>query len=317
MHYRRLSFLLNRALIVTWALEPTLTCRSLFPKLPVMYPLVNRSIQILCLGSSLLLTGFAMAQDSLIDAPLPHNNGQSVSPSFEGWYVNADGTHSLVFGYFNRNYNERLSLQIGPDNRFEPGPTDRGQPTYFHPRRQTGVFAVQVPADFDEQQLVWSLTANGETIAIPGHLQPEWEITALEELTSGNKPPVIRFDEPQGESGTGPLGIKSAALKTMAGEETQLTVWASDDGVKKSRQAGRPAQFGVVLSKYRGIGEVSIDAIAPTIENGKAETTVVFSRPGEYVLRVLAWDDSGGQGNVMAGGFFCCWTNGFVTVLVE
>ena len=317
MRCRYLSLLLNSVRIAIVPIGLTLTGRPLFLYLLLVIRFVNRTIQLLCFSSSLLLSGFSIAQDSLIDAPLPHSKGQSVSPSFEGWYANPDGTHSLVFGYFNRNYDEQLSLPIGQGNRFEPGPTDRGQPTYFLPRRQTGVFAVRVPADFGDQQLIWSLTANGETIAIPGQLRPEWEITALEEVTSGNRPPVIRFAGPASESGTGPLGIKSAALSTTAGEETQLTIWASDDGVKKSRQKGRPARFGVVLSKYRGIGEVSIDAIDPAIENGKAETSAVFSRPGEYVLRVLAWDDSGGQSNVMAGGFFCCWTNGFITVLVE
>ena len=48
-----------------------------------------------------------------------------------------------------------------------------------------------------------------------------------------------------------------------------------------------------------------------------AVTTATFSEPGEYVLRVLAWDDSGNQAAVMAGGFFCCWTNGYVTVQVR
>ena len=29
--------------------------------------------------------------------------GQTVTPAFEGWYRNHDGTYSLSFGYFNRN----------------------------------------------------------------------------------------------------------------------------------------------------------------------------------------------------------------------
>ena len=68
---------------------------------------------------ALLLVGpfAAEAQDSRADAPLPHAIGQSVSPSFEGWYANPDGTRSLVFGYFNRNYEERLDIPVGPSNR--------------------------------------------------------------------------------------------------------------------------------------------------------------------------------------------------------
>ena len=261
-------------------------------------------------------SGVARAQDTRIDAPIPHAVGQSVSASFEGWYPNSDGTRSLVFGYFNRNYDEHLDIPVGPKNRFEPGPADRGQPTHFVPRRQTGVFAVVVPADFGDQQLTWTLTAHGVTIAIPGHLRPEWAITALEEVTSGNTPPVLRFGRADAESGQGPLGIYSELTAAVSVPKT-ITVWATDDGVRKARVAQRPARLGVVWSKYRGPGTVRLSDLAPPIdETGKAVTTATFGEPGEYVLRVLAWDDSGGQSAVMAGGFFCCWTNGYVTVQV-
>ena len=277
----------------------------------------NRAIQFLGVLCGSLLAGMAAAQESRVDAPIPHSFGQSVSPSFEGWYPNPDGSRSLVFGYFNRNYDEQLDLSVGADNYFAPGPEDRGQPTHFNPRRQTGVFAIVVPANFGEQQLTWSLTAHGVTIAIPGHLRPEWEITALEEVTSGNTPPVLRFGGPEGAPGQGPLGIRSEILTASTGVPTQITVWASDDGVRKSRAASRPARSGVEWSTYRGTGKVSFDDTTPAIEDGKAVTTATFSEPGEYVLRVLGWDDSGGQRAVMAGGFFCCWSNGFVTVRVD
>ena len=259
----------------------------------------------------------ARGQDRRADAPIPHTAGQSVSPSFEGWYANPDGTRSLVFGYFNRNYEETLDIPVGPDNRFSPGPEDRGQPTHFLPRRQTGVFAVSVPADFGDRQLTWTLTANRETIAIPGHLRPEWEITALEEVTSGNTPPVVRFGSPEGPAGQGQLGIRSR-LTASAGEPVTLSVWASDDGVRKARAAGRPPRFGLVWSKYRGPGVVTFSDATPGVDpSSRSDTTVTFDEPGEYVLRVLAWDDSGGQSAIMAGGFFCCWTNGYVAVRVQ
>ena len=258
------------------------------------------------------------AQDVRVDAPIPHVRGQSVSPSFEGWYRNPDGTRSLVFGYFNRNYDERLDVPVGPDNRFEPGPADRGQPTHFLPRRQTGMFAVVVPADF-EGRLTWSLTAYGETIAIPGHLRPEWEIDALEEVTSGNRPPVVRFGSRDGEPGQGQYGVRSAsALRAVVSEPAPIAVWATDDGVRKRRAAGRPNRFGLVWSKYRGPGSVAFETTEPEVAAaGRAVTTATFDTPGRYVLRVLAWDDSGGQAAIMAGGFFCCWTNGYLTVDVE
>ena len=265
----------------------------------------------------MILPAVARAQDTRADAPLPHASGQSVSASFEGWYPNPDGTRSLVFGYFNRNYEEYLDIPVGENNRFEPGPADRGQPTHFYPRRQTGVFAVVVPADFGDQRLTWSVTAHGETIAIPGHLEPGWEITALEEVTSGNTPPVLRFGGPDADPGQGPLGARSE-LTARVSAPTPVMVWATDDGVRKSRATGRPARFGVVWSKYRGAGPVTFDNAAPAIdESNRAVTTATFGEPGEYVLRVLAWDDSGGQSDIMAGGFFCCWTNGYVTIQVN
>lgn len=250
-----------------------------------------------------------------IDAPRPHAVGQSVSPSFEGWYPNPDGTFSLLFGYFNRNYEERLDIPVGPDNTMIPGPADRGQPTHFLPRRQTGVFAVVVPSDFGDQELTWSLTAHGETTAIPGYLRSEWQIDVLEEVTNGNTPPLVAFAQ-GGETGQGPGGITARRQVSLAHPAT-LTVWTRDDGVSRAR-GSRRSKPGVAWSKYRGPGAVTFDEPEPELDvSGRAETRVSFSEPGHYVLRVLAWDESGGQRAVMAGGFFCCWTNGFLAVDVR
>ena len=48
------------------------------------------------------------------------NSGQSVVPYFEGWIRNADGTFDMVFGYFNRNYQQEFAIPAGPDNNVEP-----------------------------------------------------------------------------------------------------------------------------------------------------------------------------------------------------
>ena len=245
------------------------------------------------------------------DAPIPHDVGQSASPSFEGWYPNEVGTYSLSFGYFNRNYEQTLDIPIGPDNHFTPGPEDRGQPTHLLPRRQTGVFTIVVPADFGDRTLTWSLTAGGETFAVPGHLRPEWRIDALQEVTSGNRPPELSFDAGEGEprTGQGPGGVRRA-LTAKAGESMTLTIRVQDDQVQKQSLQGRPTRMGLVWSQYRGAGSVEIADPTPEIpEDGLTATTVTFSEPGDYVLRALAWDDSGGQGPIMAGGFQCCWTS--------
>jgi len=56
-------------------------------------------------------------------------SGQNVVPVFEGWERNPDGSFNMVFGYMNRNYEEDLDVPVGPDNHFEPGTPDQGQPT--------------------------------------------------------------------------------------------------------------------------------------------------------------------------------------------
>src|SRR5262245_21611734 len=90
-------------------------------------------------------------------------SGQNVVPYFEGWIRNADGSFDLVFGYFNRNWEETIVLQPGPQNQISPGAVDQGQPTVFAPRRQGWVYRVRVPKDFGKQVVTWTITANGKT----------------------------------------------------------------------------------------------------------------------------------------------------------
>src|SRR5271165_4486958 len=107
-------------------------------------------------------TAAIMAADQLPMEPL-HESGQSITGAYEGWFQNADGTFSFLVGYFNRNLKEEPDIQIGPNNRIEPGGPDQGQPTHFLPRRQWGVFTVTVPKDFGTKKLTWTLASNGQT----------------------------------------------------------------------------------------------------------------------------------------------------------
>jgi hypothetical protein len=242
-----------------------------------------------------------------------------VTPAFEGWYRNPDGTLSLSFGYFNRNAREVLEIPVGPDNFVTPGDSNQGQPTRFEPRRHWGVFAVRVPADFGDGRVVWTLRVGSETFAIPGHLRHEWEIDALGgEAGSGNTPPVLRFSE-DGPEGRGPLGVTTGGLRAVVGKPLALSVWAWDDGKPSGGIAsgGRPdVPVTVTWFKHQGPGDVVFSE--PTaripISGGQAMTTATFATAGEYVVRVRANDASGVVG---AGHAQCCWTNGFVKVSVR
>src|SRR5689334_409620 len=102
------------------------------------------------LGVGAVALGCAFARPSAGQLPLSPTkaSGQTVSPAYEGWYRNSDGSYSLSFGYYNRNAEESLEIPVGPDNFISPGPQNQGQPTHFEPKRHWGVFAVRVPADF-------------------------------------------------------------------------------------------------------------------------------------------------------------------------
>ena len=246
------------------------------------------------------------------------SSGQPVYPVFEGWYKNPDGSFSISFGYFNRNSEEVLEVPVGPENFVAPGELNQGQPSHFEPRRHWGVFAVKVPASFGRGEVVWTIKVRGETIAIPGSLHPNWQIDALEgEAGSGNTPPILRL-EPKGAEGSGPGGVTAGPINAKVGRPLTVTVWARDDGKSSSTVAGeRKNNAPVTLRwfKHQGPGTVAFENVAPVVglKDGKATTTATFSAPGEYILRVRANDASG----VASGGHAqCCWTNGFLKVIV-
>jgi hypothetical protein len=254
-----------------------------------------------------------------------HNSGQSVTPAYEGWFKNPDGSFSLLFGYFNRNLKEELDIPIGDNNRIEPGTADQGQPTHFLPRRQWGLFTVTVPQNFGtDERVTWTLVLNGQATAVPAHLDARWELSPFFDVGIGNTPPLISF-ESGGPSVQGPGGI-STALETTLRNPVTLNVWVADDA--KTFQGGKAPNtppVTVTWSKYRGPGAVTFANNKPPVEkadgkwkttqvfSGQATTTATFSEPGEYVLHVVANDWSGDGGS----GFQCCWTYGQVKVSVK
>jgi hypothetical protein len=270
------------------------------------------------LAFALAATMPATGRQQLPLAPAPRS-GAVVTPAFEGWYPNKDGTFSISFGYFNHNTDEAVDVPIGPDNFIEPGPQNQGQPSHFEPKRNWGVFAVNVPADFGKKEVTWTLKVRGTTVAIPGNLRPNWQIDALEgEAGSGNTPPVLKFDE-HGQTGAGPYGITGGPVNATAGQPVTLTIWASDDG----KAAGSVSTSGrgavpVTLTwlKHQGPGAVKFTppvARVP-VAGGAATTSATFREPGEYLVRIRANDASGVTG---AGHAQCCWTNGFLKVTVS
>src|ERR1051325_903965 len=160
-------------------------------------------------------------------AQIQYRSGVDVTPAFEGWTSNPDGTFNFFFGYLNRNYEEELEIPVGPNNTVEPG-GDRGQPTHFYPRRQHFVFKVVVPKDWGlERKVVWTLTIRGKTNSAKGWLQPEWEINNLIMMEN--------FGGDVDDDNQAPAVTGSPAQTVKLPGSATLTVTAQDDGRPKPK----------------------------------------------------------------------------------
>jgi hypothetical protein len=283
---------------------------------------VSRSarVALALLGAGLVLArAGAGAQES-------YSWGQNIAPAYEGWEQNADGSFNLVFGYFNRNWEEEIDVPVGPDNAIEPGGPDQGQPTHFLPRRNRFVFRIRVPGDFLAREIVWTLTSNGKTERAYATLKPDYFIDdyvimanngaagmgGTSPTVRGNKPPSLKVE-----------GGPSRSVK--AGQPVTLTAVATDDGIPRPRPMPRlnplvasrftvDSATGLRLSwfVYRGSGRVTFDPPQITVwedtrdgafspwaygfrtppppPEGRWIVRATFAEAGRYVLRCLAHD---------------------------
>ena len=171
---------------------------------------------------------------------LSYSSGQNVSPAYEGWEVGTDGVKYFVFGYMNRNWIEEIDVPIGPENGFNVGGADQGQPTHFLPRRNRFIFRVPVPAGFtDKDELVWTLTTQGKTEKAFASLRLDYQIDDVVRasetgaLGAGSSSPEIRSNKPPQIEVQG-----RKSLNAKVGEAVQLTAIVSDDGIPKRRGSG-------------------------------------------------------------------------------
>ena len=248
------------------------------------------------------------------------NSGQGLQPIFEGWAYNADGSVSMYFGYLNRNYVENLVVPVGPDNNFEPGAADRGQPTVFNTRIHRKEFNVKIPRDWGNKELTWSVTVRGITEKAVGWLQPEWQIDPIyagktrnaESLK--NTPPSLAVDMPSAVTLPDKLTLAATVQddglptprkgppRRAVGQETPPTLKPLPDQPEipvnvptvagRGRQGGAAGPQGLILNwiVWRGPAAVTFDPATVPVKDAKAVATATFTKPGTYVLRARAND---------------------------
>ena len=227
-----------------------------------------------------------------------YSKGQDVSPTFEGWEPNADGSYTFYFGYYNRNHEEELDVPIGPENRLDLGDGDLGQPTHFYTTRHWFVFKVPIPKDWpQDKRLTWTLTTNGKTNMAKGWLQPEWEIDKALISKNAISDPFLRTSNSNPSPDNQPPVITGSSAQTITLPATAtLIATATDDGLPKPGPGDRGGRVQGVLIRwihYRGPGKVQFDPDLSPAVYGKpltSETKVSFSTPGTYRIRAIATD---------------------------
>jgi len=193
-----------------------------------------RRLLVACAAAALLLRP-AGAQTRFT-----YSSGQSVSPAYEGWMPNADGSFTMYFGYMNANWLEEFDIPTGPANAIEPGGPDQGQPTHFYPRRNPFLFTVRVSKDLGSKELIWTLTSNGKTEHAYASLKTDYQIDnqvistevggdfgSLRDELRTNVPPELKVE-----------GEKRRSVKV--GEPLTLVALAGDPDNLPARRDGRP-----------------------------------------------------------------------------
>jgi hypothetical protein len=233
---------------------------------------------------------------------VPLTRGQDVSPTYDGWERNADGTITMYFGYFNRNAEEDVDVPLGPNNAFDLGNGDQGQPTHFYPGRKWWVFKVVVPQDWPkDKRLVWTLNNRGHMNQAKGWLQPEWEVIKDGIILSGFRNRVAEtaaggYKVPISVTGGPAQTITLPATAKLTATATPLSAEGCEgDALGRCASGVDLKRFQVRWSVYRGAGKVQIDPeVSPSV-GGKpitSEPKVTFPAPGKYRLRATATDGS-------------------------
>ena len=185
------------------------------------------------------LTTLLLLQSAGAQTRFTYSKGQSVSPAYEGWMPNEDGSFTLYFGYMNTNWLEEFDIPVGPDNNIEPGGPDQGQPTHFYPRRNPFLFTIRLPQDFGNKELIWTLTTHGRTEKAYASLKSDYQIDKQVISTEvggdgGSLRDELRYNIPP------ELVVEGEARRTVkAGEPVPLVALAGDPDNLPARRDGK------------------------------------------------------------------------------
>src|SRR5262245_61141048 len=186
------------------------------------------------------LAALLLLQPASAQTRFTYSKGQSVSPAYEGWMPNEDGSFTLYFGYMNTNWLEEFDVPVGTDNAIEPGGPEQGQPTHFYPRRNPFLFTIRVPKDFGNKELIWTLTTHGRTEKAYAWLKADYQIDKQVISTEvggdlGSLRDELRYNIPP------ELTVEGEARRSVTvGQPLSLVALAGDPDNLPARRDGKP-----------------------------------------------------------------------------
>jgi hypothetical protein len=240
-----------------------------------------------------------------------YRKGQHIEVAYEGWEQNDDGTYSFLFGYHNENWEEELDVPVGENNFFSPGEADRGQPTHFLPRRNRFTFKVQVPADWGDKELAWTVTANGVTRTAYATLAKDYVVdnvviaSETGSLGAGTSTPESRANTPPQVSVIG-----DTIRNVRVGEPLVLRAQVEDDGLPTPGNVGNfryPLESRTATSEMRRFMS-SPSRITVGKTNGLFMSWNVYRGEGKATFspqQVKPWEDTRASANSPWGAY---WT---------
>jgi len=289
------------------------------------------------------LSASAQLPENLRDFPLATRgaSGESVAPMFNGWIRNDDGSVTMIFGFANQNREAVIDVPLGPNNKIEPAEFDGGQPTHFpvYQRRgfvgiqERGSFAINVPADKADTDVVWTLTSGGQTWSVPGRTSSTAYEMSNGEAAMGTLKPAIKFSMSGAES-NGVVGIYAPRINTSVGSPVTLTAYVQDRGVRAAYPQNKSLYYplGTEWIMHQGpvgaspkFSEALITGADRANRGGESSngstngweevtTQATFSTPGDYIIR-LRVDNFQAPDSQFDN--VCCWSNAYVPVTVS
>ena len=257
----------------------------------------SRNLSISAFGLILIASASLIAQTpSRARAQETYSKGQNISPAYEGWEQNPDGSFNFLFGYINRNWLEEPDVPVGVDNSFSPGSEDRGQPTHFLPRRNRFVFKVRVPEDWGDKELVWTLTSAGKTEKAYASLRLDYIVDNMI-VASETGALNAGFSTPASRANTPPVVMieGDSVRRATVGQRITLIATVDDDGlprVNRSTQEPDTSSAPPTLSarQLRPPSRITVAKV-----NGLHLSWFVYRGQGEVTFdpfQVKVWEDS-------------------------